>query len=70
MTAINEVRYPDVTVQLVGRDGNAFAVLGAVRLALRRAGHGPAVLQEFTDEATSGDYDHLLCTAMRWVNVE
>src|SRR6266540_4789010 len=30
----DEIRHPDVEVQLTGQDGNAFAVLGAVRKAL------------------------------------
>lgn len=62
------IRFPDVRVQLSGRDGNAFAILGAVSKALTRAGHGDAV-KEFTDEATAGNYDHLLATAMRYVDV-
>ncbi len=59
---------PDVKVRLVGTDGNAFAVLGKVRRAMERAGHGDRV-KEFFAEATSGDYDHLLGTAMKWVDV-
>jgi hypothetical protein len=60
----------DVTVQLSGTDGNAFAILGRVQAALRRAGAGDDAIRDFRNEATSGDYDHLLQTAMRWVNVE
>lgn len=63
-----EVKYPDVEVQLSGEDGNAFAILGTVSRALKRAGHGDAV-SEFMDEATAGDYDELLQTCMRWVVV-
>lgn len=62
-------RYPDVTVQLTGHDGNAFAIIGTVNRALRHAGHGDET-KAFTEEATSGDYDNVLRTAMRWVNVE
>jgi hypothetical protein len=62
------VRFPDVEVELVGSDGNAFAVLGNVSKALRRAGHGD-VVSAFMDEATAGDYDHLLGTCMRWVDI-
>jgi hypothetical protein len=64
----DEVRHPEVVVQLTGGDGNAFAVLGALRRALREAGHADEV-DEFFAEATSGDYDHLLRTCMRWVTV-
>jgi hypothetical protein len=61
-------KHPDIKVVLVGTDGNAFSVLGKVAAALRRAGHGDEV-EAFTAEAMSGDYDHLLRTAMRWVTV-
>ncbi len=63
------VLVPDVTVQLIGEDGNAFAIIGRVRKALRQAGHTDLVAQ-FTADATSGDYDHLLVTCMKYVNVE
>ena len=60
--------YPDVVVQLTGTDGNAFAVIGAVEKALRAAVGGGAA-DDFRDEATKGDYDELLRTVMRWVEV-
>jgi len=59
----------DITVQLVGQDGNAFAVLGAVSKALRRGGHSDLV-DAYMSEAMSGDYDHLLQVSMEYVNVE
>ena len=63
------VKHPDVTVKLVGQDGNAFMILGLVQKALRKAGYG-SECAEFIAEATAGNHDDLLCTAMRWVNVE
>jgi hypothetical protein len=63
-----EIRHPEVEVQLTGEDGNPFAVLGAVRKALVDAGHQDEV-EAFFAEATSGDYDHLLETCMRWVTM-
>jgi hypothetical protein len=62
-------KYPHVTVQLTGTDGNAFAVIGKVQQALRRAGVSPEEIAEFLTEATSGDYIHVLGTAMAWVDV-
>jgi hypothetical protein len=62
--------HPDVTVQLTGTDGNAFAVLGKVRAALKRAKVPAEDVAAFTEDATSGDYDHLLQTCMKWVDVE
>lgn len=63
-------KYPEVTVQLSGQDGNAFAILGAVSNALKRAGVDKAERDAFFAEATAGDYDALIRTAMRWVNVD
>jgi hypothetical protein len=64
-----EVKYPDVEVQLTGNDGNAFAIMGAVSKALRRAGVEKSEIDEYMSESMSGDYDNLLRTAMRWVSV-
>lgn len=58
------------TVKLVGEDGNAFAITGRVRSALRRAGYTAEEIKQYTEEATSGDYDNLLRVTTKWVNVE
>lgn len=63
-------KFPNVTVQLTGEDGNAFSVMGAVRSALRDAGATGEQLDEYMNESMSGDYDHLLRTAMEWVVVK
>ena len=57
----------DIKVQLSGEDGNAFAVLGRVREALRRGGRRD-LIEAFTNEATSGDYNHLLQTCHRYAD--
>lgn len=62
-----DVKHPEVKVQLVGEEGNAFAILGRVARAMRRAGVSPEEIKAFNSEATSGDYDHLLATVMQWV---
>ncbi len=62
-------RFPEVEVELVGRDGNAFLILGRVMKALKRGGATPEEVQEYLDEAKSGDYNHLLATTMDWVEV-
>jgi menaquinone-dependent protoporphyrinogen IX oxidase len=59
----------DIPVQLTGTDGNAFAIIGAVQRALREEGVPADVIATFSAEAMSGDYDHVLVTAMRWVEV-
>ena len=63
-------KYPDITVELVGKDGNAFNILGIVRRAMKYADLPQAEIEAFTAEATSGDYNHLLATCCEWVNVE
>ena len=60
----------DISVQLTGSDGNAFAVMGIAAKAMRRGGVEKAEIDKFYAEATSGDYDHLLQVCMEWVEVE
>ena len=64
-----KMKYPNIEVQLTGTDGNAFAIMGAVSKALKSAGVNTLEVKEFTTEAMSGDYDSLLVTCMKWVNV-
>lgn len=66
---MDPVKYPDVAVQLVGLNGNAFAILGRCVHAAKRGGVAPAEITAFKAEATSGDYDHLLQTCMLWFDV-
>lgn len=60
----------DVDVELVGHDGNAYAIMGAVQKALKKAGATQEELSQYFAESTAGDYDNLLRVAMEWVNVE
>ena len=63
-------KYPDVHVQLSGEDGNVFAIIGRVMLALKRAGVEPTERDAFLEEVTHTEsYDHALQTVMRWVDV-
>jgi hypothetical protein len=67
-TIIRErVRYPQITVQLSGQDGNAFAILTRVQCTLRQAGVDRHEIGTFLAEATTGDYNDPLATVMRWV---
>jgi len=68
--ATNEPKHHDITVKLTGTDGNAMMIIGKVRNALRRGGVADAEIAKFTAEAMDGDYDNVLTTCMRWVNVE
>jgi hypothetical protein len=65
-----ETKYPHITVRLTGINGNAFAILGACRKAAERARLPQEEIDTFYTEATSGDYDHLIQTCMRWFNID
>ena len=65
-----EVKYPRVTVNLSGTDGNVFSLMGKVLNALRRAQISPAERDKFREEIMSAsDYDHALRIVLAWVNV-
>lgn len=66
---MSEIKYPNIKVKLVGKDGNAFAILGYVSEALRKKKVPQDEIDLFLKEATSGDYDNLLVTCTRWVSV-
>ena len=66
----NNPKYPDIIIQLIGLDGNAFSILGRCRTAMKQARLPESEINEFTKEATSGDYNHLLATCVEWFNVE
>lgn len=57
------------TLKLTGANGNAFVLLGKARRAARKAGWSDERWKEVQDEATSGDYDHLLTTLARHFEV-
>ena len=62
-------KYPEIEVQLSGNDGNAYAIMGAVQKALRRAEVPQHEIEQYLNQSMSGDYDNLLRVAMNWVNV-
>lgn len=55
-------------MQLVGTDGNAFAILGAFQHNAKRQGWTKKEIDLVLKEATSGDYNHLLATIVKYVN--
>ena len=62
-------KYDKIKVKLTGRDGNAFNILGLVSKELKKGKVPQDQIDTFYQEAMGGDYDHLLQTCMRWVNV-
>lgn len=51
-----------VILDLVGIDGNAFAVLGAFRRYAKKQGWTPDEINAVCNKAKSVDYDHLVAT--------
>lgn len=64
----NEKEKP--TVNLSESNGNAFSIIVKIRRVLTKAGYSSERIEEFSAEATSGDYDHVIQTAMKWCDVE
>jgi hypothetical protein len=63
------VKHGNVTVQLTGEDGNAFAIIGRVAGALRRQ-VSPDAAEAYTSAAMDcGSYDDLLSLTMGTVHV-
>jgi hypothetical protein len=65
-----QTKYPHITAILTDINGNAFAILGACRKAAERARLPQEEIDIFYAEATSGDYNHLIQTCMRWFNID
>ena len=63
------IKHPDISVQLVGQDGNVFNLMGIVSRALRENGFGDEV-DDFVSEVTSSkSYHEALAVMMQWVDV-
>lgn len=62
-------KYSNIEVDLIGQDGNAFAILARVKKALKANGVSKKDIDTFMEEAMSGDYNHLLTTVMKTVSI-
>jgi hypothetical protein len=56
-------------VKFVGANGNAFNLLGLCYAAAKKAGWSAEEWTEVKKQMMSGDYDHLLQTAMKHFEV-
>lgn len=63
------IRYPHIEVTLSATDGNAYNIINAVRAGLGEHGVHAVEVEQFMAEAMSGDYDNLIQTVLRWVEV-
>lgn len=67
----DKVKYPEITVKLVGQNGNVFNLIGICTQAMQRAKVSKAEREAFVEEVThAGSYAEALAIMMQWVNVE
>lgn len=59
-----------VALNLVGQNGNAFALLAAFHRAARKDDWTPSEIEGVTKECESGDYHHLLMTLTHFTKPE
>lgn len=57
-------------VKLSGRSGNAFAIMGDVIIALKKANYSREQIAKYQEEAMGSDYENLLKITHEWVEVE
>lgn len=62
-------KQPKPVLQLVGQDGNAFAILGLALRAAKKAGWTTEQQDAYTTRAMSGDYQNLLAVTLEFFDV-
>lgn len=66
---LSGAKYPHTHVQLTGYKGDQHELIATVARALKGAGASRAEIHAYRIESLSGDYDHVIATAKKWVNV-
>lgn len=65
-----DVKFKNVTVQLIGVDGNAFVLMGQCQNAIRRV-HGREAASRWLDQAKKSEsYDDMLQFMLATLDVE
>jgi len=64
------VKYSEINLKLTETNGNAFAILGKLQAVLGKHKVPQNEIDTIVEDATSGDYNHLLQVVMQTVNVE
>jgi hypothetical protein len=60
----------DIDVKIVGHNGNAFSIIGAVTTAMRKAKIDKPEIDAYVKRAMAGSYEDLLVATMETVNVK
>jgi len=66
---MSKPKYGQYKIKIVGGNGNAFMLLSSAKRQLREQNADPKIFDEFSKEAMSGDYDHLLKTFLKFFDV-
>ncbi len=53
---------------LIGIDGNAFSVMGYVRICKKKENKSQEEIKKYNDKAMLGDYNNLLCVSNGIIN--
>jgi len=62
-------KFPNVTVKLVGQDGNVLSVMGRVSDAMRKVGVSQADIKAYEESIFKAkSYEDALCITMETVN--
>ena len=56
------------SADLLGCDGNAFAIMGTTKQLLRHYGASKEYIASYLTEAMSGDYEHLLAASVAYLD--
>jgi len=56
-------------IRLNGNNGDSFTLLSKVTDELIKAGADKEYVEKYLNEATAGDYDHLLGVTMKYVDI-
>lgn len=71
LSEAHDVRYPNIRVVLIGKDGNIFNLMGIVKRELREQGVSREHIARFQqDVMASENYDDALKRIQEWVMIE
>lgn len=68
---MSQVKYPNISVVLIGEDSNVFSIISRVSFALRNGGVSKEEISDFTNKCFSaGSYEEVLGLVMETVSIE
>ena len=65
----NDCLFPTIVIDIDGPQGNAYCIMGIVANALKECSFTKEQINSILDDMKSGDYDHLVSVAKRYVTI-